>query len=75
MSRGRSGGRHKKAGRKWASLQVEKAGIEGQRKVAEADLGPVCYLATLVGRRTETALRWFVLVVCAGWTRPRSCCC
>jgi hypothetical protein len=46
-----------------AGLQVEKAGIEGQRKVAEADLGPVRYLATLLGADSETALRWFVLVV------------
>ena len=44
-------------------LQVEKAGIEGQRKVAEADLGPVRYLATPLGADSEAALRWFVLVV------------
>lgn len=37
--------------------------IEGQRKVAEADLGPVRYLATLLGTDSETALRWFVLVM------------
>jgi hypothetical protein len=42
-------------------LQVEKAGIAGQRKVAEADLGPVRYLATPSGADSETALRWFVL--------------
>jgi hypothetical protein len=46
-----------------AALQVERAGIEGQRRVAEADLGPVRYLATLLGADSETALRWFVLVV------------
>lgn len=46
-----------------AALQVEKASIDGQRKVAEADLGPVRYLATLLGAESETALRWFVLVV------------
>jgi hypothetical protein len=46
-----------------AALQVEKAGIDGQRKVAEADLGPVRYLATLLGADSETALRWFVIVV------------
>jgi len=46
-----------------AGLQVEKASIEGQRKVADADLGPVRYLATLLGAESETALRWFVLVV------------
>jgi hypothetical protein len=46
-----------------ATLQVEKASIDGQRKVVEANLGPVRYLATLVGVDSETALRWFVLVV------------
>jgi hypothetical protein len=46
-----------------AGLQVEKAGIEGQRKVVEADLGPVRYLATLIGAANETVLRWFILVV------------
>jgi hypothetical protein len=46
-----------------AGLQVEEAAIEGQRKVAEADLGPVRYLAALLGADSETALRWFVLVV------------
>jgi hypothetical protein len=46
-----------------AELQVQKAGIEGERKVVEADLGPVRYLATLLGADSETALRWFVLVV------------
>jgi hypothetical protein len=44
-------------------LQVEKAGIEGQRKVAEADLGPVRYLATLLGAGDEDVLRYFILVV------------
>jgi hypothetical protein len=46
-----------------AGLQVEKAGIEGQRKAVEADLGPVRYLATLIGADSETTLRWFILVV------------
>lgn len=32
-----------------ASRQVERAGIEGQRKVADANLGPVRYLATPIG--------------------------
>jgi hypothetical protein len=48
-----------------AGLPVEKAGIEGQRKVAEADLGPVRYLATQLGADSETALPWFVLIVVA----------
>jgi hypothetical protein len=46
-----------------AGLQVEKASIEGQRRMVEADLGPVRYLATLLGADSEAALRWFVLVV------------
>jgi hypothetical protein len=46
-----------------AGLKVEKAGIDGQRKVAEADLGPVCYLAALLGASDQDVLRWFILVV------------
>jgi len=46
-----------------AILQVEKASIDGERRTIEADLGPVRYLATLLGADSETALRWFVLVV------------
>ena len=46
-----------------ADLKVEKAGIDGQRKVAEADLGPVRYLATLIGAGDQDVLRWFILVV------------
>jgi hypothetical protein len=44
-------------------LQVEKAGIEGQRKVGEADLGPVRYLAMLLGAGDQDVLRWFILIV------------
>jgi hypothetical protein len=46
-----------------AGLQVEKASIESRRKVVEADLGPVRYLATLIGQPDEVVLRWFILVV------------
>jgi hypothetical protein len=46
-----------------AELQVQKAGIDGERKVVEADLGPVRYLATLLGAGDEDVLRWFILVV------------
>jgi hypothetical protein len=42
---------------------VEKASIEGQRKVAEADLGPVRYLATLLDAGDQDVLRWFILIV------------
>ena len=47
------------------SLKVERAAIEGQAKVAEADLGPVRYLATLLGAGDQDVLRWFILVVAA----------
>jgi hypothetical protein len=41
-----------------ASLKVEKAAIDGQRKAVEADLGPVRYLATLIGTTDEQTMRW-----------------
>jgi hypothetical protein len=37
--------------------------VEGERRTVEADLGPVRYLATLIGADNETVLRWFILVV------------
>jgi hypothetical protein len=46
-----------------AGLQVERAKADGDRKVAEADLGPVKYLATLLGAGDQDVLRWFILVV------------
>jgi hypothetical protein len=46
-----------------AKLQVQKAGIDGEREVVEADLGPVRYLATLLGAGDQDVLRWFILVV------------
>jgi hypothetical protein len=44
-------------------LQVEKAGLDGERKAAEADFGPVRYLATLLGADEEGTMRWFILAV------------
>jgi hypothetical protein len=46
-----------------AGLQVEKAAVEGERQTVEADLGPVRYLATLLGAQDDDVLRWFILVV------------
>jgi hypothetical protein len=46
-----------------ATLQVEKASVEGERKTIEADLGPVRYLATLLGAGDQDVLRWFTLVI------------
>ena len=46
-----------------ADLHIEKAKVDGERKAVEADLGPVRYLATLIGTADETAMRWFILIV------------
>jgi len=46
-----------------ADLKIEKAKVDGDRKVAEADLGPVRYLATLFGAGDQDVLRWFILVI------------
>jgi hypothetical protein len=48
---------------KLANLKVEKAAIDGERKAVEADLGPVRYLATLLGSTDEQTMLWFILVV------------
>jgi hypothetical protein len=45
------------------NLRIEKAKVDGERKAVEADLGPVRYLATLLGATDETTMRWFILVV------------
>jgi hypothetical protein len=46
-----------------ADLKSRKAAVEGERRKVEADLGPVKYLATLLGQADELVLRWFILVV------------
>ena len=46
-----------------ATLHVEKASVDGERRKVEADLGPVRYLATLLGADDKDVLRWFILVV------------
>ena len=43
--------------------EIEKAKVDGERKAVGADLGPVRYLATLLGTSDETTMRWFILVV------------
>jgi hypothetical protein len=45
-----------------ADLKIEKAAVEGERRTVEADVGPVRYLATLLGADNEAVLRWFILV-------------
>jgi hypothetical protein len=44
-------------------IRIERAAVEGERRTVEADLGPVRYLATLLGAADEVVLRWFILVV------------
>ncbi len=43
-----------------ADLKLEEAAVEGERRMIEASLGPVRYLATLLGADSETI---------------RACCC
>ena len=42
---------------------MEKAAVDGERKAVEADLGPVRYLATLLGSTDEATMRYFILIV------------
>jgi len=46
-----------------ADMKAEGAALSAQRRVAAADLGPIKYLAALVGVRDDEMLRWFVLLV------------
>jgi hypothetical protein len=46
-----------------ADMKAEAAGLSAQRRVAAAELGPVRYLATLLGAGDQDVLRWFILVV------------
>src|SRR6266446_7379611 len=46
-----------------AGLRVERAKADGERQLAGADLGPIRYLATLLGAGDQEVLRWFILVV------------
>ena len=62
-ARGDLAGQRIREAKTLADLKVEKANVDGERRIVEADLGPVKYLATLVGADSETALRWFVLMV------------
>ncbi len=48
---------------KLASLKVEKAAVDGERKAVEADFWPVRYLATLIGASDDATTRGFVLIV------------
>ncbi len=50
-------------GRALATLQIEKAAVDGDRRKVEADLGPVRYLAALLGADSEAVLRMFILAI------------
>jgi hypothetical protein len=54
---------------KLAELKVQRAAVDGERKAVEADLGPVRYLATLLGSTDEATMRAFIL----GGPAARSC--
>jgi hypothetical protein len=49
------------AGKVLVELKVERAKIQGESRVADADLGPLRFLATLIGARDEDVLRYFIL--------------
>lgn len=53
----------KPAATQLAQLQVEQAGVATERKQADAALGPVRYLATLIGAGDEQVMRWSILAV------------
>jgi hypothetical protein len=42
---------------------TERSAVDGERRMVEADLGRVKYLATLFGAGDQDVLRWFILVV------------
>jgi hypothetical protein len=46
-----------------ADLEVEKAAVQGEHRKVEADLGPVKYLATLLGAKDDDVVRYFILLV------------
>ena len=53
-----------------ADLKIEKTAVEGERRTVDADLGPVRYLAALLGAADEAVLRWFILAVALLLDRP-----
>jgi len=50
-------------GKVLATLKIEKAAVDGERRTVDADLGPVRYLAALLGQADEVVLQWFILIV------------
>jgi len=62
------------AGKCPAALKTERTRIEGESRIVEADLGPVRYLAALIGAGDESVLPYFV-VAGALLFDPLSCFC
>ena len=46
-----------------ACAVAETGTLDGECKTIQADLGPVRYLATLIGASDEATMRWFMLAV------------
>jgi hypothetical protein len=46
-----------------AGLQAQQAAVDGERRQVEADLGPVRYLAALIGTTDDETMRYFILAV------------
>jgi hypothetical protein len=55
-----------------AGLKIEKAVVEGQRPAVNADLGPVRYLAAVLGQADEVVLRGGALSGGTGKYRPQA---
>jgi hypothetical protein len=54
--------------------QAKRNSLADKLTVEAMDLGPVRYLATLIGSDSEAVLRWFVLSSPCCSTLPRCCC-
>jgi hypothetical protein len=46
-----------------ASLKTQQVAVDAERRQVEADLGPVRYLATLIGTTDDQTMRYFILAV------------
>jgi hypothetical protein len=46
-----------------ASLKAQQTAVDGERKEVEADLGPVRYLAALIGTTDDATMRCFIFAV------------
>jgi hypothetical protein len=44
-------------------MQAQRAALTAERERVEAAMGPIQYLAVMVGTDAETALRWLILLM------------